>query len=159
MYSPGSCKQYSHLTLGALLEEIVEDIAHNVLRVTQTIQECAIRLDEKSEYRLHVMGPTNHLAAMKQALNTRHIEFQLNQPPASGAEAGANSNMTRGGSDLIAIVGMSGRFPGSDSVEAFWEDLLAGKCQIKEVRLSMPSHCENDIVTKSLCCVDTKIPF
>jgi acyl transferase domain-containing protein len=27
----------------------------------------------------------------------------------------------------IAIVGMSGRFPGSDSVEGMWENLLEGR--------------------------------
>lgn len=139
MYSPDSCREYRHATLGALLGEVVEDIAHNVLRVTQTIQECVSRLDDGgSGHVLHVMGPTNHLAAMKQALKTRGVEFQLHQPPAPGTEAEAQSKTARGGSDLVAIVGMSGRFPGSESVEAFWEDLVAGKCQIKEVKLSTP---------------------
>lgn len=131
MYSPASCKEYKHSTLQALLEEVVEDISHNVLHVTRTIQGCVDRLDDKRHAKLSVMGPTNHLAAMKQALNKRGIQFQMNGQAV--ASSTTDSKMIRGGSDLIAIVGMAGRFPGSESVEAFWEDLLAGKCQIKEV--------------------------
>lgn len=132
MWSPGTCKEYKHSTLGPLLGEIVEDIAHNVLHVTKTIRNCVGRLDPQQKYKLSVMGPTNHLAAMKQSVNTSGITFQLHQPETS---ASAAEQTARGGSDLIAIVGMSGRFPGSESVDAFWDDLLAGKCQIKEVSL------------------------
>lgn len=131
MYSPGSCKEYTHSTLGALLEDLVEDIAHNVLHVSKTIQGCVDRLDEKRNVKLSVMGPTNHLAALKQALNKRGTQFHITSQ--SVASETADSSKTRGGSDLIAIVGMAGRFPGSESVEAFWEDLMAAKCQIKEV--------------------------
>ena len=33
----------------------------------------------------------------------------------------------------IAVVGMAGRFPGADSVEAFWENLLKGRDAIQEI--------------------------
>jgi len=33
----------------------------------------------------------------------------------------------------IAIIGMSGRFPGSDNIEEFWEHLKSGKGSIKEI--------------------------
>lgn len=128
MFSPSSCKQYSHLTLGDLLAEIVEDIAHNVLRVTDVVHTCVSTLDVTKDVRVSVMGPTNHLAAVKMALQSNGIEYQVRQPVTTPK----NEN-SRGGSDLIAIVGMAGRFPGSDTVDGFWEDLVAGKCQIKEV--------------------------
>jgi Beta-ketoacyl synthase, N-terminal domain len=128
MISPGSCMRYQHLTLGSLLEEVVEDIAHNVLYVTKLIQGCISNLDRKSMVKLTMMGPTKHLASIKHALKTCHVEYQLNQPSMA-----MGNEMARGGSDLIAIVGMSGRFPGSETVEGFWEDLIAGKCHIKEV--------------------------
>ena len=128
MISPASCVEYKHLTLGSLLEEVIEDIVHNVLRVTESIQGCASSLDKKRDVKLSVIGPTNHLSAVKQALQARGIEYQLNQHGTPML-----NRMSRGGSDLVAIVGMSGRFPGSDTVEGFWEDLVAGKCHIKEV--------------------------
>lgn len=128
MFSPSSCKQYSHLTLGDLLGEIVEDIAHNVLRVTDVVHTCVSTLDVTKDVRVSVMGPTNHLAAVKMALQASGIEYQVRQPVTTPK----NEN-SRGGSDLIAIVGMAGRFPGSDTVDGFWEDLMAGKCHIKEV--------------------------
>ena len=62
------------------------------------------------------------------ALQANGIEYEVGKP----AMAPQNEN-SRGGSDLIAIVGMAGRFPGSDTVDGFWEDLMAGKCHIKEV--------------------------
>ncbi|ACS86841.1 SDR family NAD(P)-dependent oxidoreductase [Musicola paradisiaca] len=33
----------------------------------------------------------------------------------------------------IAIVGMAGEFPGADSVEAFWQNLVAGTCSIEPI--------------------------
>ncbi|KAK7700140.1 putative PKS/NRPS-like protein biosynthetic cluster [Diaporthe eres] len=128
MLSPSSCKQYSHPTLGDLLGEIVEDIAHNVLRVTDVVHTCVSTLDETKDVRVSVMGPTNHLAAVKMALQANGIGYQVRQPVTTPK----NEN-SRGGSDLIAIVGIAGRFPGSDTVDGFWEDLMAGKCHIKEV--------------------------
>lgn len=77
------------------------------------------------------MGPTNHLAAVKMALQTNGIEYQVRQPVML-----SQKENSRGGSDLIAIVGMAGKFPGSDTVDGFWEDLMAGKCHIKEVCLT-----------------------
>lgn len=128
MFSPSSCKQYFHLTLGDLLGEILEDIAHNILRVTDVVHTCVSTLDVTKDVKVSVMGPTNHLAAVKMALQANGIEYQVRQPVTTPK----NEN-SRGGSDLIAIVGMAGRFPGSDTVDGFWEDLMAGKCHIKEV--------------------------
>ncbi|PCC73853.1 amino acid adenylation domain-containing protein [Nannocystis exedens] len=44
------------------------------------------------------------------------------------AEVAAATTATRpeGASEAIAIVGMAGRFPGADDVEALWQNLLAG---------------------------------
>ncbi|KAK5991366.1 Non-reducing polyketide synthase PKS16 [Cladobotryum mycophilum] len=128
MFSPGSLKQYKHLTLGDLLTEAIEDIIHNVLYVTDSIQACVSTLDARQPVKLSLMGPSNQFAAVKQALQKHGIFYELNQ-----LQEVATSDLTRGSSDLIAIVGMAGRFPGSDTVEDFWEDLLAGKCHIKEV--------------------------
>ncbi|MCP4215388.1 MAG: KR domain-containing protein, partial [bacterium] len=35
--------------------------------------------------------------------------------------------------DLIAIVGISGKFPGAEDIDQFWENLLAGKDSVSEI--------------------------
>jgi len=128
MISPASCAEYKHLTLGFLLGEAIVDIVHDVLRVSESIQRSVSSLDANRKLKLTVIGPTNHLAAIRQALKIRGIEFRINQH-----NTATDNESSRGGSDLVAIVGMSGRFPGSETAEGFWEDLVAGKCHIKEV--------------------------
>ncbi len=32
----------------------------------------------------------------------------------------------------IAVIGMAGRFPGADSIDKFWENLVKGKCSIRQ---------------------------
>lgn len=126
--SPGSCKPYEHTTLRSLLREMITDIAHNVLYLSGTTEESISGLVGNGKVRLTVAGPTGHLPAVQRALKDKGIEFELNQH----RELRIADN-ARGGSDLVAIVGMSGRFPGSETIEGFWEDLLAGKNHIKKV--------------------------
>ena len=132
MISPGSCRQYTHTSLRSLLGEIMVDIAHNVLHINGTVEECISGLPGKGPISLTVAGPTGHLAAVQRILQTNGIEYHIRQHrrPPSGITS-------RAGSGLVAIVGMSGRFPGSETVEGFFEDLVEGKRQIKKVSDSM----------------------
>lgn len=140
MISPGSCMRYKHPTLNLLLREIVQDIVHNVLNVTESIKASVSNLDGQCKIKLTVMGPANHLTALQQSFRIHGIEYQQTQFGVSRENAEA-----RGGSDLIAIVGMSGRFPGSETIDGFWEDLLEGKCQIKEVSRFILDY-EHDLI-------------
>ena len=45
--------------------------------------------------------------------------------------------------ERIAVVGMSGRFPGSENLEMFWENLCRGKNLVSEIRRFPPSLVEN----------------
>jgi len=49
-------------------------------------------------------------------------------PDAAQAPAGLafNSSATAGASSAVAIIGITGRFPGAESVEAFWKNLCGG---------------------------------
>ncbi|KAL2147441.1 hypothetical protein VTI28DRAFT_9340 [Corynascus sepedonium] len=132
MLSPGgSLAQYNHPTLSSLLEEIIDDIAHKPLHITDTIQATVASLNSDTHVKLSVMGPTNHQAATTQTLKGSSIKYELNKP--STETFGSPSANSRSGSGLVAIVGMAGRFPGSDTIEGFWENLLDGKCHIKEI--------------------------
>jgi hypothetical protein len=79
-----------------------------------------------------MVGSTIRTKEVRRALKDNGILTELietpNVPPLPGMEL-------RAGSGAVAIVGMSGRFPGSDDVTQFWESLLAGKDFHKKVRL------------------------
>jgi len=126
--SPGSCKQYAHTSLRSLLVEIMVDIAHNILNINRTIEECASDLIHSGPVSLTVVGPTSHLPAVQRVLQSKGIEYRTRQH-----QSPRNNITRRAGSDLVAIVGMSGRFPGSETIDGFFEDLLAGKRQVKKV--------------------------
>ena len=128
--SPATCKPYSHTTLKPLLAEIMVDIAHNILRINDTIEEFIPGLEGQGLVSMVVAGPTGHLPAIERVLQNKGIDYRQREhdkKPRDGTTA------SRGGSDLVAIVGMSGRFPGSETIEDFFEDLLEGKGQIKRV--------------------------
>ncbi|WP_284581824.1 SDR family NAD(P)-dependent oxidoreductase [Streptomyces sp. 2P-4] len=56
-------------------------------------------------------------------------------PPAVGARARA-----RDADDAIAVVGISGRYPGARTLDAFWENLKAGRDGITEVPADRWDH-------------------
>jgi hypothetical protein len=126
--SNSSRKSYCHTTLRSLLAEMITDIAHNVLYLSDTLDQCISGLVGKENVRLTVVGSTGHLPTVQRELQNKNILFEMNRhlnPPSLGK--------SRGGSDLVAIVGMAGRFPGSETIVGFWEDLLAGKNLITKV--------------------------
>lgn len=130
---------YCHTTLRSLLGEMVTDIANNVLYLTSTLDECISSLAGMGKVRLTIVGPTEHLPAVQSALKGKKIEFDVNQ------HLDMSLNKLRGGSNQVAIIGMAGRFPGSETIDHFWEDLLEEKIQIKKV-----SNNSTDVAKESL---------
>ncbi|KAH8169841.1 starter unit:ACP transacylase in aflatoxin biosynthesis domain-containing protein [Sarocladium implicatum] len=130
LLSPSSCQEYENATYGELLEQIIDDIATNTLRIDETIDASLSSLSQATSLDLSLQGPTNHLTAVEQALRIKGITYKIveHHETAKGP--------VRGGSDAIAIVGMSGRFPGSDNPEEFWEDLVAGNRHMDKVSKS-----------------------
>jgi len=54
----------------------------------------------------------------------------------------------------IAVIGMSGRFPGADNLEEFWENLAAGRDSVQEIRrwrLDTFYDPDPDVTDKSYC--------
>ena len=119
--STGSGAPFVAGTLRELLQQIIVDALQNPLYWTTTVQTVASNLS-KSDVTLIAFGPTTVTKSLRRALETKGIktteigEFDL---PTSGTP--------RGGSGDIAIVGMSGRFPGGDSLEEFWKMLAKGR--------------------------------
>lgn len=129
MVSPYSCQPRAAATLRALIREIIYDVAQKTLQLSRAIDATIQHLGARPT-RLVVAGYTNHLPYLQKALQDKGIEFTV--PPHRRPDSSL-SNQGRGGSDLIAVVGMSGRFPGSGDVNAYWEGLLEGKRYVQEV--------------------------
>jgi iterative type I PKS product template protein len=117
-------------TLRELLCDIFEDILLRTLLVDMTIESSIARLGPNANVSIHEVGITSHMPLVLKTLATVGLPYDVvptYQPPPVG------SALTRGMSDLVAIVGMSGRFPGSDNVDEFWNELMGGACHIKKV--------------------------
>ncbi|OHW91994.1 polyketide synthase [Colletotrichum incanum] len=164
MASPDSFTYYEHQTLGGLLAAVMEDISHNVLRLDGTLENCAARLKAENKtdnMKLVVMGQNGHVPVMTSALKNVGIthEVMTNTPSASSTSQTTSNDESnnsllsnRGQSGLIAIIGMSGRFPDNDTVQGFWEDLLDGKTHIREVppdRFDVKSWYDPTLETKN----------
>ncbi|QGA19833.1 hypothetical protein EYB26_007528 [Talaromyces marneffei] len=132
MFSPSICKEYKHATLGELLTDIIPDIMHSVLRVSDIIETWTNYLDIKIPVQVTSISPTNHQFAVEQALKKRGFSYHRGHAynGFDGPDATLN---TRGGCGRVAIVGMAGRFPGSDTVDGFWDDVLMGRSHIEKV--------------------------
>ena len=120
---------YEASDLGALLHQMILDITQNTLRLTDTVQSIVSELKGKGGVDLIVVGPTAHTKLVQGALQDANIKVNL----ILHAEALAPERDLRGGCDLVAIVGMSGRFPGSENVEEFWDTLQNGQVFHKKV--------------------------
>jgi acyl transferase domain-containing protein/SAM-dependent methyltransferase len=57
------------------------------------------------------------------------------------AEAGGDDKSRENGAEPIAIIGMSGRFAESESLDAFWRNLTEGKDLVKEVSRWRAADC------------------
>lgn len=135
----GDVAPYQHATLRDLLGHIIVDILERPLRIDKSTKICTDRLrvgpaKDGSDFnlKLHEMGKTPHLSFVQKMLKSANLKYEL-APPRIPSFVDPNISMSRGSSDQVAIVGMSGRFPDNESVDGFWEDLLAGTCHIKKI--------------------------
>lgn len=115
--------------LRTLLYQMILDVTQNTLRLTDTVQAVVSDLQGKGDVNLIVVGPTAHTSLVQNALQDADIKVILT----GHAEASPAARNLRGGSDLVAIVGMSGRFPGSENIQGFWETLQRGQDLHKKV--------------------------
>lgn len=78
------------------------------------------------------MGPQGIAQTLCRRLLAAGIQVKENREPPIVAET-----QLRDGSGAIAIVGMSGRFPGGESLEEFWNNLENGCDVHKHVSCSL----------------------
>lgn len=126
MISTSSCVQYSTKRIRELLTLAVEDILRLPLHTKKAI-DSAISSLAGNEVNFTVFGPTNAEASLRQSLKMAGKLIVDNEEVPDGK---GPSN----GSRDIAIVGMSGKFPGSGNLIEFWDILMQSKDLHKKVR-------------------------
>ena len=126
--SPYNCQPRTPQTLRGLLEEIIIDVGQKPLQLAKAIF-ATLELTQARALRVIMPGYTSHDLYLKKALQSLNITYSILEHVSS-----EKTTSGRQGSNLIAIVGMAGRFPGTGDVNAFWEGLLEGKRYVQEVR-------------------------
>ncbi|KAK1995067.1 beta-ketoacyl synthase domain-containing protein [Colletotrichum falcatum] len=137
LYSSSSGTPYEGETLYDLLHGAVSDIFQNRLLPSKTVDSALGRQSRDSKLTVHIFGPSNAGSFWQKSLAAAGLhdaQIQLSETlQASGPQ------------DAIAIVGMSGRFPGGENLEAFWDILAQAKDLHKKVpedRFDADLHCD-----------------
>ena len=136
--SPCNGEPYTFSNLRDLLLAMIQDISQNHMDLVQTFQKAASGCRGARHVEMTVIGPTAHAKSVQAALE----ESKLNVIVTDSSEDSVSHVSTRDGSGLVAVVGMSGRFPGSESIQAFWESLKLGQDFHTEVSYLRSIPCE-----------------
>lgn len=132
MLSPFTCRPYEGTNFRQLLEAIIPDITQHAYfpeaTAVSVIRDLKGASPDKA-IRLSVMGHTHYLPLVQKILEDEKMKYEVHYHNRS-TEAPRES---RSGSGFIAVVGMSGRFPGAENIDDFWANLLRGQVEIKEV--------------------------
>ncbi|KAK2626257.1 hypothetical protein QTJ16_004519 [Diplocarpon rosae] len=139
LISTSTARPYPAGTLRQLLRGALDDIIQTQLRLNSTVQGilAEIQRGEKG-VRLIPIGPLGHTSMVQRALQRGGKTVELVQLPSLD-----KPTSPRAKSEHIAIVGMSGRFPGSENVADFWQSLLDQKefhSKIPRSRFDVDSH-------------------
>ena len=114
---------YIASNLRQLLYYMIEDISQNVMYLDKTVQSYLDEFRTAEDVILTVVGPTNSASLLQSTLQGAGKGVSVIRE----AQLSQITHQSRGGSNLVAIVGVSGRFPGSDSIQGFWETLQEGR--------------------------------
>ena len=130
--SQSSGADYVAPSLGELLQQIIDDILLNRQNLTTVFEKCTSVVTPGTECEIISATPDNIASDLASALersipDSGFVLCDLQQR-SSAALAPKVPAM-----DKIAIVGMSGRFPGGQNWEEFWEVLEKGLDMHREV--------------------------
>jgi hypothetical protein len=119
-FMPGS--RYIPLTpsnLRDLLQEILRDIFQRGTNPARLFDAAGSFLRKRKEISLYMLGNTGYLLLLRKALQTQGFKVAvLTSAPSP------QTSQIRGGSGSVAIVGMSGYFPGSENIDEMWDTIM-----------------------------------
>ncbi|KIA76012.1 polyketide synthase [Aspergillus ustus] len=121
--STSTGEPYHPSTLRELFVQVSQEIVQKRLKMNIVLKSAAQRLSPTKPVQLTVVGLTNATPIVKRALDEQRLSVSVLNDPTGVSQPPGD---TRAGSNSIAIVGMAGRFPGSEDLEGFWQSLLDG---------------------------------
>ncbi|KAJ5345900.1 Acyl transferase/acyl hydrolase/lysophospholipase [Penicillium brevicompactum] len=139
LISPSSGLPYVASNLSELLNQVVDDILQQPIILEQAIKGTASLAG--SSISLLSFGPSSSKKAIINYLNGLG-DIQVEDKSNAAFEAGTDEPDTE---NAIAIVGMSVRLPGSESLEEFWKVLEQGQDlheKIRPDRFDINTHCD-----------------
>lgn len=120
-------------TFGELLRFVVAEIAHKSMRIEDTARAVAAALQQtdSSEVVLTTVGSTWDASVVQKVFEQHGQRVYVDQSTPLPKSSGENFSSIS--PDAIAVVGMSGRFPESDTLDEFWRLLETGKTTHQEI--------------------------
>lgn len=114
------------LDLRALLLQACHNICHETFKLEASVASTVAALKPSNEQKLEIVlvGRTTRSGLFQRLLSSSGIHTKICED--SHTEPSSDTTLSSL-SGSIAVVGMAGRFPGSDDVEQFWESLLSRK--------------------------------
>ena len=129
MFSTSTGDWFKPQTLRELLYFNVAEMTRQPLLLGHALECLGSTLSGAKDVHIRAIGPTPYLSTVQRTL-------QNNVPKVTIEEASKVPDTGSSDSDLIAIVGMSGRFPGADNLAEFWSMLEAGHSALEEIPAS-----------------------
>ena len=129
--STSSGSPFAADSLISLLREAVDSIFQNPLYWNKVLQGVVSGVGNVSEVTIIALGPTNVLKSLRRAFDNASVRVLDHNPAFSSPKQNLRS-----GSGDVAIVGMSCRTPGAETLEEFWDVLERGRDMCTKVSLS-----------------------
>ncbi|KAF1969102.1 putative polyketide synthase [Bimuria novae-zelandiae CBS 107.79] len=131
MHSGGGISQTG--TFGELLRKAVEQVILNPIRFEQSIEVVAAELGqtESADVVVTTIGSSLEGSEVQRLFQKHGVDAQLAEPKPLPQPYG--DDLSQIPFDAIAVVGMSGRFPDSDTLDEFWCLLESGTTTHQEI--------------------------
>ncbi|WP_428243749.1 SDR family NAD(P)-dependent oxidoreductase [Gynuella sp.] len=126
--------------LNKALEAVFGELSKTLFFEYQTLTELAGYFIANHRDRLR------ELVSGKTSDHTRNIALSAVASPQSNhlnhltSVASVSRSLQRDADDMVAIIGLSGRYPGADTLDQFWENLKYGRDSIEEIPRSRWDH-------------------
>lgn len=128
--STNSAVPYPQLPLRECMRLMTPDVIQGQLRVDKTFVGTVERLKEIGlPVEFSVCGPSAQTGAFLKLLKASKLPLKMVERPHFDAYGAPQ----RGGTGAIAIVGMAGRFPGSNEMDTFWKTMMDGSVFVEKV--------------------------
>lgn len=114
----------------SLLREAMDNIFQNPLYWNKILQGVVTDVGKSSEVKVIALGPTHVFKSLCRAFDTAGIRVLEHDPALLPSH-----QTSRSGSGDVAIVGMSCRTPGAETLEEFWDVLERGRDLCSKVSL------------------------